>query len=227
MKICKCGTPLTDGTFYRSKPSSCKTCFKATCAIRRDRYRQQPPRSEHRCSQCRVVKAAANFYRAPNAASGLTAYCRECLSERNQAPERRDKYRQYRAKRAADVRTWIYAWMDRNREKVRAYDRVNHHVRRARANATGGRFTVEEWVALCEFYGHKCLGCGERKPLTADHVVPLSKGGSNTIENIQPLCGSCNFKKHVQTVDYRLGLGGFDIGKFMALLNQGTVQSVL
>jgi 5-methylcytosine-specific restriction endonuclease McrA len=52
-----------------------------------------------------------------------------------------------------------------------------------------------------------CLCCKQKEPdikLTEDHVVPLSYGGTDFVENIQPLCGSCNSKKHVKTVDYRI-----------------------
>lgn len=39
--------------------------------------------------------------------------------------------------------------------------------------------------------------------LTPDHVVPLSRGGTNYIDNIQPLCGPCNSQKHAKTIDFR------------------------
>jgi HNH endonuclease len=35
--------------------------------------------------------------------------------------------------------------------------------------------------------------------------VPLSRGGSDDIGNIQPLCGACNRKKFVSVIDYRSG----------------------
>lgn len=31
--------------------------------------------------------------------------------------------------------------------------------------------------------------------MTIDHIIPKSKGGKNTIENLQPMCNTCNAKK--------------------------------
>lgn len=67
----------------------------------------------------------------------------------------------------------------------------------------GGSFTEQEWLDLCARYGDLCLCCKEQKLLTVDHVQPLSKGGLNTIDNIQPLCGSCNSRKRDRYIDYR------------------------
>jgi 5-methylcytosine-specific restriction endonuclease McrA len=62
-----------------------------------------------------------------------------------------------------------------------------------------GNHTFGEWELLKKQYGYKCPMCGMKEPeikLTEDHIIPLSKGGSNWIENIQPLCLKCNMKKH-------------------------------
>jgi hypothetical protein len=37
--------------------------------------------------------------------------------------------------------------------------------------------------------------CGSRRRLEYDHIIPLSKGGSNTARNIELLCEACNRKK--------------------------------
>lgn len=44
--------------------------------------------------------------------------------------------------------------------------------------------------------GYKCLWCGYKYDLTADHIEPRSKGGSHGMENLQTLCRSCNALKN-------------------------------
>ena len=43
--------------------------------------------------------------------------------------------------------------------------------------------------------GGKCAKCGSRENLEYDHIVPVSKGGSNTTRNIELLCETCNRSK--------------------------------
>lgn len=93
-------------------------------------------------------------------------------------------------------------WLRANPHKYAEYVQA----RRARVLGGGGKYSTAEWRELKAHYNHTCLRCGKREPeikLTVDHVVPLILGGSNSIENIQPLCKCCNSKKHVTVIDYR------------------------
>jgi 5-methylcytosine-specific restriction endonuclease McrA len=42
---------------------------------------------------------------------------------------------------------------------------------------------------------YRCVYCGGYKNLSADHIVPESKGGKLILENLQTLCRSCNSRK--------------------------------
>lgn len=42
---------------------------------------------------------------------------------------------------------------------------------------------------------HRCQYCGSERHLTVDHVIPRSKGGSDSWENVVDACATCNRKK--------------------------------
>ncbi|MDJ1184756.1 HNH endonuclease [Roseofilum casamattae] len=46
---------------------------------------------------------------------------------------------------------------------------------------------------------HMCQYCGARKNLTIDHVIPRSRGGQHTWDNVAIACGSCNSRKGDRT----------------------------
>ncbi len=63
--------------------------------------------------------------------------------------------------------------------------------------------TFSQWEAIKASQGFRCLACGEVRPLTKDHIKPVSLGGEHTASNIQGLCKSCNSQKATRIVDYR------------------------
>lgn len=71
--------------------------------------------------------------------------------------------------------------------------------RYAREKGATGQHTKVEWESLKITFDNRCAICGKKKPLTKDHIVPLSQGGTDDIENIQPLCRNCNSTKHTLT----------------------------
>lgn len=97
-------------------------------------------------------------------------------------------------------------WIGNNKERWLELGRMGSKNYKARKKGSKGKYTIEEWQELKEFYNHTCLCCGRKEPeikLEPDHIVPLIDHGSNTIDNIQPLCRSCNAKKNKKTIDYR------------------------
>ena len=50
-------------------------------------------------------------------------------------------------------------------------------------------------IAVWRRDGGKCVRCGSRENLEYDHIIPVSKGGSNTARNIELLCERCNREK--------------------------------
>lgn len=78
-------------------------------------------------------------------------------------------------------------------------------VRRERHKKYGGCHSVGEWDNLKAQYNWTCPRCKKKEPdiiLTRDHIIPVSRGGSDNIENIQPLCKRCNSLKATVSIKY-------------------------
>ena len=129
----------------------------------------------------------------------------------NENPERAKKYREISYHRNRDkILKLGKRWRNKNKEKMaelkstwRKKNPLKSQEYNNKRRVRGGRsFTSDELEILISLYPF-CLKCGTDKQLEVDHIVPLSKGGSNIITNLQMLCKSCNRSKWVDTEDYR------------------------
>lgn len=133
-------------------------------------------RAAHYALNKERLRAKVNAYRARN---------RDRINAKEKASRAANP--QYKAQAVARTIAWVKANPERHLE--------HSNRRRALKIAAEGSHSLAEWAALQEKCGHRCACCGAAKRLTRDHIVPLSRGGSDWIENIQPLCKSCNCAK--------------------------------
>ncbi len=189
MKTCtKCRLGLPVAMFYIDKQkkdglrSSCKSCTNS----------QQ---KQYYIKNTSKVKVRTSRYYEKN----RDGICEKNRTDLVRIERRRAWCRKNTKKRQAVTR----AWEKRNPEKKRAWNLVA----KSRRRASSGSHTVSEWSELIAKYDFKCLCC-DKKPkdtMHRDHIIPIVKGGSDFINNLQPLCGPCNLIKGTKTIDYTRG----------------------
>lgn len=160
------------------------------------------------CSRCHELKPLSEYGKDRSRKDGL---CYECVACRNKLANQR------RQANLAAYRETEKKWSAANQERVKATQTrwlVTHrddvlvisHKHRAQKAGTGGTYTVQEWKELKARYDNRCLCCYRPEGevvISIDHIVPIDKGGTNYIDNIQPLCLSCNFRKRLKHICYR------------------------
>ena len=165
-KECCVARPITDFHMCRGKPRRvCKYCVSA-----KFRARYNTDADFHN----RIVQRA-------------NTWCKEHTEQHNEAMARRH------AERYAADENYRKSWNKRRkvryasdaeyREKVLS---LNHNKRAAMSSK--GVVTADEWYDCLDRFDNACAYCGATGTLERDHVIPLSKGGSNTIDNIVPAC---------------------------------------
>lgn len=230
MKTCpRCGKTKPDSEFYKTSYGWCKECKKE-----RNRERYAPIKAKVRtkrlaqykdgkkqCKQCKLWLNPSEFNKNSYHWDNLEHICRKCKNKKT-----REYYRENKEKCLNASRDWYQKNKERRRRVDREWRRNNPeksraiwHRHKSRKLEADGDFTQKQWKALKKYYCFDgiCLGCGEKKRLTVDHIIPLIKGGSNFITNIQPICQSCNSAKgDERIIDYRPDKGKFAEG----LLNE-------
>ena len=105
---------------------------------------------------------------------------------------RREISHRYGQRHKDRLRYKLWQWRKANPHKLAMQNKRN----KARRRGAIGRFTTAEWNLVIAIFRGKCAYCWLVKDkLEPDHVFPVSKGGSNFIENIVPACRSCNSRK--------------------------------
>ena len=128
--------------------------------------------------------------------------------------EKRARDKQYKEDHRAERMQQSRKYYEEHREKILVYaklyiqtergiiaKRVGSHNRRARKKKAPGSHTTDQLYQQFMRQDGKCFYCQvqlqhARNSWNADHVIPLSRGGSNGIENIVIACPTCNRRKN-------------------------------
>ena len=91
------------------------------------------------------------------------------------------------------VKRRVWDWCEANPEANRAIKQR----RRARERGAEGTYEADDILRIGEAQGWKCHWCGKpaKRKYHVDHIVPLSKGGTNWPSNLAISCGPCNVRK--------------------------------
>lgn len=179
MKRCSfCLNPLPEG---RKKYCSAR-CIKTVWYKLHLTPKNNPPRPCIICGKIFVKKFILD-----------AKTCDKKCSKKLDYKKNKDRY----IKRAAE-------WLKANPEKRREIYRKNYHkyiiekrisqrIRKMKSD-----ISKSDWFKLCNALNFQCQLCFKTFPyekLTIDHRIPISKGGTSSLLNIQPLCHGCNARK--------------------------------
>lgn len=130
-----------------------------------------------------------------NTSSRSAKYCKNCFNKIPVSEETKQKISKALWNGGIEKsRLRLKQWRKDNNSRVNFWTSQ----RRKRLKNVIGSHNFGEWETIKAQYNWTCPHCNKQEPqikLTQDHIIPISKGGSNNIDNIQPLCGRCNSKK--------------------------------
>lgn len=221
-KCSRCRRLMPVSQFHRDKAKS--DGFYSICKECRSGRQSAPhvPSGYRICRRCDQVKPVADYYPAHHGVERQT--CIECCESRwkksyqrkthriangklsllgwltpsarrmvrrsNSEVRDRDRAADRRYKQSPKGQLKRQAWVVANRDRLRNYQ----HKRRARL--TDATFSIEDWQATLELFGHQCAYCQVTGvDLHQDHFIPIARGGTHTLGNVVPSCRRCNSRK--------------------------------
>ena len=177
-----------------------------------------------KCNKCNTLKSIDEFPKDNHKKGGYRYYCRECQKKyyktyyNKNKEKQKERVKEYYWNNLEKIKSYcqknrkkrsIYAnqYRKKNKEKLNLYRnqwrkenpekrKMNDKNRRGLQNNAEGKITSTILKYLKRRAMGKCEYCGKIETnLEIDHIIPLSKGGTNKLNNLALVCKSCNSSK--------------------------------
>ena len=173
------------------KPS-CKSCDKDYRKLNKGRIKtyQKAYKKKYYQENKEKISRYNKFYKAKN--KEKVEELRKKNKEKYNA-----RHREYLKENEAILKVKRREYRKKNMDK----HRLNEQVRSARKRALKSTLTTNQWQQCLSHFKHQCAYCDCTEKLEQEHVIPVSKGGHYTADNIIPACRSCNASKNNKSLE--------------------------
>lgn len=193
----------------------CRNCHSQKCkqslAYKKwyEKYKQSGKRKEcyQRWEQSDKGKETIRKYKRKYNRTEKRKACCQKWEQSDKGKESRRRYRQS-PKAKEHRKEYMKEWHQSYMRKPEVKENYRNHCRKRRAIKAELNYWLPFydmiWMWAKELTFGYCPNCGEFfdngiHKLTQDHIIPISKGGIHSIENVQPMCARCNESKGNQT----------------------------
>lgn len=197
-KGCKKELPTTRDYYHKTNRttdncvSKCKVCLGAKGYGVKEPNKVYKSKEGYKiCTLCRLELPFDKFFVCNDNKDGYYSKCKECYSQMRKTDRRKPEVKEKRQAYGKEYRKRYYAT-----EKGKQVNAVNCQRRKHRKKQALEFYNVDIWNETLKYFNNKCAYCGNVGELQQEHVIPLSKGGSYTKQNIIPACRFCNSSKH-------------------------------
>lgn len=143
----------------------------------------------------------AEFWRNKDAKDGRYSRCKACMKrwyeEGGGREMRTQQAKRWAREHPGAVQARVDRWRKANPQRLRENSVRQFHTRRMRMMGNGPVERIDRWAIYERDEGlcHLCTEPCAREEFTLDHVVPVSRGGTHTANNVKVAHRSCNGRK--------------------------------
>lgn len=192
--MCRPCRRLRDNQLYQENKEVVKQRYEANKEAKKQYYQKNKDaicarQKEYRGANKELINKQNKKYYEDNK-SKINKRSREWGGRNKEAIAKKDKL--YREKNKEYIFIKKKHYREENPEKFRIF----RQSRRTKQKSLPATLTNEQWQFIREHFNETCAYCGTQDvKLTIEHFIPVSRLGELTINNVLPVCSSCNSSK--------------------------------